>query len=190
MGELHYFLGLKVVQDQETGNVWIGQKSYTENILRRFGMKNCKAIRTPVHPSTKLFKAVDNESMTQTSIKSCTSQAVGSLLYLSITIRPDITFALNNVAKFCAKPNKQHWLATKRIIRYLKGTEHYGLLYKKGASDSCLGYSDTDWGGELDDQKSTFCYVFQIGETAISWRSKKQTCGGLIHRQAYATAVW
>ena len=47
MGELHHFPGMKVVQDQETGHVWIGQKSYLENILRSFGMENCKAICTP-----------------------------------------------------------------------------------------------------------------------------------------------
>ena len=97
MGELHYFLGLKVDQDQETGNVWNGQKSYTENILRRVGMENCKAIRTPVDASTKLLKAVDDDTDIDQKLY---QSAVGSLLYLSIATRPDITFAVNNVAKF------------------------------------------------------------------------------------------
>ena len=137
MGELHYFLGVKVVQDKDTGNIWIGQDSYTESILRRFGMENCKAIRTPVDASTKLVKAIDNDTEIDQKLF---QSAVGSLLYLSFATRPDITFAVNNVAKFCAKPNKQHWTAVKRIFRYLKGTQHYGLLYKKGISDSCAGF--------------------------------------------------
>ena len=62
MGKLHHFLGMKVVPEQETGNVWIGQKSYLENILRSFGMENCKAIHTTVDASTKLIKAVDNDT--------------------------------------------------------------------------------------------------------------------------------
>ena len=64
MGELHYFLGVKVhiVQDKDTGNIWIGQESYTESISRRFGMENCKVIRTPVDASTKLVKAIDNDT--------------------------------------------------------------------------------------------------------------------------------
>ena len=103
MGELHHFLGMKVVQDQETGNVWIGQKSYLENILRSFGMENCKAIRTPVDASTKLMKAVHNDTDVDQKLY---QSAVGSLLYLSLATRPDITFAVSNVAKFCAKPSK------------------------------------------------------------------------------------
>ena len=113
MGELNYFLGMKVVQDQETGNVWIGQKSYLENILRCFGMENRKAIHTPIDASTKLTKAVDNDIDIDQKLY---QSAVGSLLYLSLATRPDITFAVNNVAKFCAKPRKQHWTAVKRIF--------------------------------------------------------------------------
>lgn len=149
-------------------------------------MENCKAIRTPVDASTKLFKAVASDTDIDHKLY---QSAVGSLLYLSIATRPDITFAVNNVAKFCAKPNKQHWSAVKRIFRYLKGTPQYGLLYKKGASDSCLGYSDADWGGDLDDRKSTSGYIFQIGETAISWRSKKHTCVALSSAEAEYVAL-
>ena len=94
MGELHYFLGVKVVQDKDTGNIWIGQESYTESILRRFGMENCKAIRTPIDASTKLVKATDNDTDIDQKLF---QSAVGSLLYLSFATRPDITFAVNNV---------------------------------------------------------------------------------------------
>ena len=110
--------------------------------------------------------------------------AVGSLLYLSLSKRPDIAFAVINiyVAKFCAKPNKQHWTAAKQILRYLKGTQHFGLLYKSTLAENCTGYSDADWGGDLDadwggdldDRKSTSGYVFQMGGAAISWRSKSK----------------
>ena len=98
---------------------------------------------------------------------------MGSLLYLSIATRPDITYAVSNVAKFCAKSTKQHWVAVKHIFRYLKGTQQYGLLYSKSDSNHCIGFSDADWGGDLDDRKST---SGQVGGTTISWRSKKQTC--------------
>ena len=77
----------------------------------------------------------------------------------------------------------------KRIFCYLKGTQHYGLLYKKGNSDNCSGFSDADWDGDLDDQKSTSGYVFQIGETAISWRSKKQKCMALSTAKAEYVAL-
>ena len=121
MGELHHLLGVKVVQDHKAGRVWIRQQSYTESILKKFGMEDAKNIRTPVDISTKLTKEGNEED-------TCVDQqlyqsAVGSLLYLSIATRPDITYADSNVAKFCAKPTKQHWVAVKRILRYLSSMD-------------------------------------------------------------------
>ena len=95
--------------------------------------------------------------------------AVGSLLYLSIRTRPDIAFAVNNVARFCSSPTTQHWTAVKHIFRYLRETQ-LGLLYSKGESDALIGYSDADWGGDCNDYKSTYGYIFQIGGTAVSWK--------------------
>ena len=187
MGELHYFLGLKVIQNHEAGSVWIGQQSYTENIFKRFGMEDSKTIRTPVDTSIKLVKAGDTDTCVDQQLY---QSAVGSLLYLSIATRPDITYAVSNVAKFCAKPTKQHWVAVKRIFRYLRGTQTHGLLYSRSDSDkSVVGFSDADWGGDLDNRKSTSGYVFRIGGTAISWRSKKQPCVALSTAEAEYIAL-
>ena len=93
---------------------------------------------------------------------------------------------MNNVAKFCAKPNKQHWTAVKRILRYLKGTQHFGLLYKSTLAENCTGYLDADWGGDLDDRKSTSGYFFQMGG---AWKSKKQTCVALSTAEAEYVAL-
>ena len=59
MGELHYFLGMNIAQNQRAGNIWIGQPAYTENILNKFGMENAKAVNTPTAAGTKLVKADD-----------------------------------------------------------------------------------------------------------------------------------
>ena len=88
---------------------------------------------------------------------------------------PIILYAVSNVAKFSANPTTRHQIAVKRIMRYLKGTSDLGLVLKPQKNCDCVGYSDADWGGDLDDRKSTSRYVFQIGGGAISWRSKKQT---------------
>ena len=87
---------------------------------------------------------------------------------------------MSNVAKFCAKPTQQHWLAVKRISCYLNRTKNYGILYcNDGSCHECVGYSDADLGGDISDRKSTSGYMFQISGAAISWRSKKQTCVAL-----------
>ena len=85
---------------------------------------------------------------------------------------------MSNVAKFGAKPTKLHWVAVKHVFQYLKGTQKNGILYSRSDSN-CVGFSDADWGGDLDDRKSVSGYVFQIGGSAINWRSKKQECVAL-----------
>ena len=128
MGTLHYFLGIKVVQDEETGNVWIGQPAYAETILKKFGMDQAKPVSTPVSTGIKFVNATeDDECIDQQVYQS----GIGSLLYLSVGTGPDLTFAVSHLAKFSTKPTQQHWTGVKRIMRYLKGTIHYGILYHR-----------------------------------------------------------
>ena len=127
--------------------------------------------------NSKLLNASEESELVDQSLY---QSAVGSLLYLATRTRPDISFAVNNVARYCSKPTKSHWTAVKRIFRYLRGTTHHGLLYSKGSeSHDLIGYSDADWGGDDNDYKSTTGYLFQIGGTAVTWKSKKQSCVAL-----------
>lgn len=176
MGDLHHFVGVKVIQTPQTEEVWISQEAYAQRVLQKFGMENAKPIDTPIDASSKLVKRTEDcEGFDQGQFQS----AVGSLLYLSIMTRPDIMYAVSNVAKFCVNPSKQHWIGVRRIMHYLKGTLYLGLLYKKDGSNECAGYSDGDWDGDKDNCKSTSGYMFQISGAVISWRSKKQTCVAL-----------
>ena len=184
MGELKYILGLQVIQ--EDGKVWIGQPTYTASIIKKYGMENCKPVETPVDLSSKLVSAMEDSELFN---KEEYQSAVGSLLYLSSATRPDITFAVNSVAKFSANPTNEHWTAVKRIFRYLKGTVNYGLLYSENASPDCVGFSDADWAGDLNDRKSTSGYTFQINGATVSWRSKKQTCVALSTAEAEYIAL-
>ena len=186
LGELKYFLGVNVRIDRSNQSVWIGQPSYTENIMKKFGMENARPISTPVDTGTKLTKATESSEPVDQSIY---QSAVGSLLYLSTKTRRDIAYAVNNVARFCSNPTKEHWTATKRIFRYLRGTANCGLLYKKTDSDALVGYSDADWGGDPDNLKSTSGYCFQIGGTLVSWKSKKECSVALSTEEAEYMAL-
>ena len=149
-------------------------------------MENAKPLATPVDISTKLVKATDgDECIDQQQYQS----AVGSLLYLAMATRPDMAFAVSNVAKFSAKPTKQHWTAMKRILRYLRCTADYGRVFTPNVSGDCVSYSDADWGGDLNDRKSTSGYLFQISGGAVSWRSRKQTCVALSTAEAEYVAL-
>ena len=174
------------MQDEASGSIWIGQPAYIEALLKRFEMEHSKVNPTPVDPGNKLVKASqEDELFDQHTYQS----AVGSLLYVSVATRPDITFAVSNVAKFSANPTTRHWTAVKRIMRYLRGTTDLGLIFTPQGSNDCVGFSDADWAGDLDDRKSTSGYVFQIGGTAVSWRSKKQTTLALSTAEAEYVAL-
>ena len=181
MGELHYFLGVKVVQDQKAGTIWLGQPAYSESILQQFNMQDAKSCKTPVDLSLKLTKATEESSLVNQELY---QSAVGKLLYLSTRTRPDIAFAVSTVAKFTAKPTEQHWTAVKRILRYIAGTINFGLQFTRGGSIDCTGFSDADWAGDITDHKSTSGYLFKVGGGPVSWRSRKQTCVALSTAEA------
>jgi len=144
-------------------------------------MQDAKSVATLVDTSTKLVKAVEDDVLADQSLY---QSAVGSLLYLSTSTRPDIAFAESNVAKFSANPTKRHWTGVKRILRYLKGTSDLGLHYTSNDVDNLVGYLDSDWAGDLDGRKSTSGYLFKLCGAPISWRSKKQTSVALSTAEA------
>jgi histone deacetylase 1/2 len=92
---------------------------------------------------------------------------VGGLQYLTLT-RPDISFSVNKVCQFLHAPTTTHWLAVKRIIRYIKGTLQVGLTFKRSSSQLLSAFFDADWAGCPDDRKSTGGFVIFFGPNLIS----------------------
>ena len=182
LGPLSSFLGVKV--DQKQNEIWIGQPGYATRMLEKFGMIEAKPVSTPVDVSMTL--QTDSEKIPID--KQLYQSAVGSLLYLSNWTRPDIAFAVSNVAKFSSNPTQEHWIAVKRILRYIKGTVNVGINYTMDTSD-IFGYCDADWAGDRNDRKSTSGYVFNLAGGPISWRSKKQTCIALSTAEAEYVAL-
>ena len=183
MGTLHHFLGMKITYT-DSGDIWIGQPTYARDVLKKFGMDDCKPVATPVESGNKLVKAVDDDELVDTEMY---QSAVGSLLYLSTKTRPDIAYAVGNVARFSSKPSKVYWIAVKRIMRYLNGTLDHGLMYR--CTGDIAGFSDADWAGDHDDRKSTSGFVFMMSGAVISWNSKKQTCVALSTAEAEYIAL-
>jgi hypothetical protein len=95
-----------------------------------------------------------------------------------INTRPDICFAVNTLSEHMVDPRKIHWVATKHILRYLKGTIEFGFQYLQGDQVNLVGYSDSYWDGSTIDRKSTYGCYFSLGLGMISWynRKKKISC--------------
>ena len=166
VGKLTFFLGLQVKQKKE--GIFISQEKYTRNLVKKFGLDSKKHASTPMSSSTKLNldpSAVEVSLILYRII-------IGSLLYLT-TSRPDIAFSVGVCARYQATLKESHLTAMKRIIRYVNGTPDYGL-YSKDSNACLVGYSDVDWAGSVDDQKSTSSGYFYLGNNLVSWMSKKQ----------------
>ncbi|XP_059638633.1 secreted RxLR effector protein 161-like [Cornus florida] len=103
------------------------------------------------------------------------SRIIGSLMYVMYCTRPDIAFAVGTLSKYTSNPGKEHWNALLRILKHLKGTMDYGLHYGKFPA-VIEGYSNATWNSDREDSLSVTAWIFTLGGTTISWKSKRQTC--------------
>ena len=82
--------------------------------------------------------------------------------------------SVNKLSQFLAAPTKNHWIACKIILKYLKAIKNYGLLFKPGGNVALTAYKNADWACDVDDQKSIRAHCVYLGQNLISWSSKKQ----------------
>ena len=94
---------------------------------------------------------------------------IGSLLYLTAS-RPDILSVVSLLSRFMHSPRDTHLTAAKRVLRYIKGTSKFGIFFPTSAevTMNLIGYSDSDWGGGVDDSRSTSGYLFCLGTSCFS----------------------
>ncbi|CAN6457819.1 unnamed protein product [Victoria cruziana] len=173
MGEASYILGIKISRDRNARTLRLSQENYIDQILRKFGMADCKPVNTPIAKGTILSK--DDCPAKGKMLNIPYAQAVGSLMYLMLGTRPDISFAIGLVSRYQSNPDWHHWQVVKRIFRYLKGTRDLSLTFG-GGSLELVGYSDADFAGCKDDSKSTSGFVFTFGGGVVAWSCKKQGC--------------
>ncbi|GJW07799.1 retrovirus-related pol polyprotein from transposon TNT 1-94 [Tanacetum coccineum] len=162
------FIGNSQVKQTDKG-IFICQERYAKEILKRFGMDKCNPVGTPIEHKEKPFKHDGGKMVDSTLFKSL----VGSLRYLTCT-RPDILFAVGLISCFMEEPTTKHLKIAKRILRYIKGTVDYGMLYSTSEDFKLVGYSDSDWAGSKDDGRSTSGFLFFLGNNAFTWSLKKQ----------------
>jgi hypothetical protein len=143
-------------------------------ILKRFMLLDCKAMDTPVVSNLKLLQDTTSKKMDVTLYR----QMMGSLMYL-MNMRPDICFSMNTLSQYMEQPMQVHLVATKHVIRYLKGKLDYCLSYVTDHEFGLYGYLDSDWAGNIHDRKSTSTYCFSLGSNMVSWRSMKNSCVAL-----------
>ncbi|KAL8096063.1 hypothetical protein AgCh_037136 [Apium graveolens] len=167
LGLMSFFLGMEIMQAEH--EIFICQKKYAKEILNKFNFGECKAVSTPMNQKEKLCENDGGDKVDEGYYRSM----IGCLMYLTAT-RPDILNAVSVLSRFMHCASELHLKAAKRVIRYIKGTSHYGIKFQRSKNFKLVGYSDSDWGGCTDDMRSTSGYCFTFGSGMFSWKSKKQ----------------
>ncbi|GKA88037.1 ribonuclease H-like domain-containing protein [Tanacetum coccineum] len=149
LGPLNYFLGISVTRD--SSGLFLSQNKYVVAILKKGHMINCNPSRTPVDTESKL--GVDGDPLSDPTLY---RSLAGSLQYLTFT-RLDISYAIQQVCLHMHDSREPHLSALKRILRYVKGTLHYGLHLFSSSTTDLVAYSDADWAECPTTRRSTSC---------------------------------
>jgi hypothetical protein len=177
LGQLTNFCGMTVEWGE--GTVSITQSRQVADLLVQYDMEECKGQKTPMEKGLNLPKAVQvDNSIPYLNL-------IGSLLWLSRCSRPDITFAVTYLATFSHFHDNSHWGALKRILRYLKQTISYKLVFSiKDESSVLETFSDSDWASDKTDRKSFGGHTVFLYGNLVAWLTKKQPVVALSSNEA------
>ena len=117
---------------------------------------------------------------------------VGSLMYLSVGTRTDISFAIKELRRYLENPCESSVTAAKHVVRYLKGSTDLGLVYhgSNNAWGNIVGFSDADFAGETVGRKSTTGIIIKINDRKIFWKSVTQSIVSQSTAEAEYNALW
>jgi len=173
MGPLHYFLGLKIIQDASCIN--LSQTKYVRDLLVRFHMTKCRSTTTPFLFGVQLEDGGDTPVVDNILYR----HLVGSLLYPTHT-QSYLSYAVGEFFRYMQESHELHWKAVKCILIYVQGTTGYGIHYATWCALELMGFTDSNWDGDNTDHKATYGYMLNLGHGPICWSSKKQSTIALL----------
>jgi len=190
LGNIKQILGIAIDYNREGQTLHMYQTRYIDESAERYGFADGRTHRTPLASGIKLSK--DDCPTTETEKRRMHDypyqNLIGTLMYAMLATRPDIAFAVGALSKFSSNPGYAHWDQAVHTLRYLVGTKDYALFFDGNSLDDLssliLGYTDSDWAGNIDTRRSTGGYVFLMCGAAVSWSSKLQSSPALSSTEA------
>lgn len=169
MGDLHWLLGIRI--EYTDAGITLSQTAFIEKILDRFSMVNSNPSLTPIDHNQKFHKSTEGDKRANAKHY---QQLIGSLMYLVTATRFDLAFTVTFLSQFNSDPNLIHATAAKKVLRYLQHSKNKQLLYAWNRPLSLQTFSDASHGNCHDTRRSFSGYLVQLGDSVISWRSRKQ----------------
>lgn len=165
------YLGIKLSFGSD-GSISLSQPQYVESILDRFAMTNCNTVKSPL-PGNAVFTAATDEEVDDA--KDLPYQSlVGSLQWLASNTRPDVAYAVSQVARFQSAWSLSHWMMAKHILRYVKGTASLGITFRCQEFNP-TAFSDSDFSQFNVTRRSVTEFVVMASNGPVCWQSRRQT---------------
>jgi hypothetical protein len=166
-------LGIQIEKMESTNgefSLQLHQESYCNKIVDTFIPNNRNLRSTPLDSILQddplKGEFLDSEG------KRAYQRIVGSILYLAVCTRPDLSYASSMLGRFSSQPRPNHLQAANRVLEYIRGTSHLGLSYKRDTDDSLQAFADSDHCSETD-RLSRNGFIIFWGKSAVIWGSKK-----------------
>lgn len=176
LGEAKWILNMLITRNREARTVSLSQEVYVKSIVERFGLSESNPCPTPCIVDRLTPQEIKHDEVLVAAGKKYYQSMVGSLMYAAVTTRPDISYAVNMLARNNAEPHNHHITRAKRVFRYLHGTSNKLLVFGDNATNTPVisAFSDADWAGDAD-RKSITGNILCLYGSPVSWQSKKQT---------------
>jgi hypothetical protein len=171
-GEAGYILGFKITRDLSAKSISLSQTAYIEQVLERFQLTDANVVSTPLIHGIHLV--TNNASDTNFERQTLYRAMVGTIMWLSLSTRPDMAYAASTLGQFNQNPGNMHIESAKRVLRYLKKTANAALVLGSQETALLRGWCDADYGGDLDRRKSTTGFVFKLFGSSVTWNSIRQ----------------
>ena len=177
-GDATLVLGIRLTRDRPNRTLRLDHAPYIAKMLKEFHMEQCNPASTP--SGTYAISKADCPAEVDSQTRALYQRMVGSLNYAAVSLRLDIGFAVNTLARYLQQPGEAHLTAAKRVLRYLRHTADMGIVLggkRKEQQDgtTITVWSDADWATNPDNRRSITGYVIQVDGAVVSWHSKQQT---------------
>jgi len=180
-GAAKWFLQIEMERTKD-GGLSICKQGYINTIIQRFGLVDAKPAKSTLDPQTDLANTCCEDKLANR--KEYLSM-VGSLMYVARGSRPDISFSVTAVSQYNVQLLEMHGMVAKRVLRYLKTTAGFQIHYRQLPNPiTIVGYTDSDWAGNLTTRKSVGGCIFGLGNLnannklvisgLICWQAKSQ----------------